>query len=185
MTTVRYFAYGSNMQSATFRGRRAIEPHSARAARVRGWRLVFDKPPLLPIGESFANIVADPAGEVLGVVYEIAAEDHEHIELTEGVRIGNYDRLEVAAEMLGEPHDVVSVLTLATTQSDPTLRPTERYISLLVDGAIEHGLPESYVAWLRTIPTCTPTAESLELRARIDEAFRLLRSDPHVNRRSQ
>ena len=184
MNPVRYFAYGSNMQSATFRGRRRIDPRSARAARVSGWRIVFDKPPLLPIGESFANIVADAASEVFGVVYEIAPEDFEHVELTEGVQIGNYDRLEVAAEMLDERRIVFPVFTLATTKSDPTLRPTERYLSLVIEGALEHGLPASYVEWLRTIPTSVPTAESLELRARIDEAFRLLRRDPRLNRSS-
>jgi len=46
-----YFAYGSNMQAATFRGRRGIEPLRALAARLPGWRLVLDKPPLVPVGE--------------------------------------------------------------------------------------------------------------------------------------
>ena len=50
-----YFAYGSNMQTATFRGRRGIEFRRALPARVPGWRLVLDQPPLLPIGEGFAS----------------------------------------------------------------------------------------------------------------------------------
>src|SRR5262249_31220268 len=55
-----YFAYGSNMQSDTLHGRRGIAFRRAVAVRAPGWRVVFDKPPLLPIGEAFANIVPDP-----------------------------------------------------------------------------------------------------------------------------
>jgi hypothetical protein len=40
-----YFAYGSNMESGTLRGRRGIPFRRAVAARAPGWRVVFDKPP--------------------------------------------------------------------------------------------------------------------------------------------
>ena len=39
MSTVWYFAYGSNMQSATLRGRRGIAYRRALPARVPGWRV--------------------------------------------------------------------------------------------------------------------------------------------------
>jgi hypothetical protein len=79
-----YFAYGSNMQTATFCGRRGIEFERAVAARAPGWRLVFDKPSLLPIGEGFANIVPDPHGEVVGVAYLVSLDSLDTIDLTEG-----------------------------------------------------------------------------------------------------
>jgi len=82
-TGVWYFAYGSNMHTATFSGRRGIRPARALAARATGWRLVLDKPPLVPVGEAFANIVPDAAAEVLGVLYEIGPADLEHVALTE------------------------------------------------------------------------------------------------------
>src|SRR5205085_6364770 len=94
------FAYGSNMQPATFAGRRGIAPARALAARVRGWRLVLDKAPLVPIGEAFANLVEAPDGEVFGVAYEITADDLAHVDLTEGVLIGNYRLIEVAVQAL-------------------------------------------------------------------------------------
>src|SRR5512139_3480486 len=93
--TVWYFAYGSNMQSATLRGRRGIRFLRAVPARALGWRLVFDKPPLIPIGESFANIIPDPATHALGVAYEVTEPDLERIELTEGVLLGNYSRVQL------------------------------------------------------------------------------------------
>jgi len=68
VSTVWYFAYGSNMQIATFRGRRGIAYRRAVPARLAGWRLVLDKPPLVPVGHAFANVVPDPAGAVVGVL---------------------------------------------------------------------------------------------------------------------
>src|SRR5438093_7822081 len=68
---VWYFAYGSNMETATLRGRRGIESLRALGARAAGWQLVLDKPPLVPVGEAFANIVPDAHAAVLGVLYDL------------------------------------------------------------------------------------------------------------------
>lgn len=66
--TIWYFAYGSNMETATFRGRRGIRPVRTLPARVSGWRLTLDKPPLIPIGGAVANIVPDPGAVVLALL---------------------------------------------------------------------------------------------------------------------
>ena len=42
MASVWYFAYGSNMQGATLRGRRGIAWSRAVPARVANWRFVCD-----------------------------------------------------------------------------------------------------------------------------------------------
>jgi AIG2 family protein len=170
-----YFAYGSNMESGTFRGRRGIEFTRAVAARAAGWRLVLDKPPLLPVGEAFANIVPDAAAEVLGVVYEIGADDLAHVELTEGVRIGNYRTITVPVVSLGEPSLRVDAVTLASDRRDATLRPSDRYMACLVAGALEHGLPAAWVAMLRAVPCAPETAEAAAARPLLDAALRALR----------
>src|SRR3989442_4762378 len=87
---VWYFAYGSNMETATLRGRPRIEPLCALRPRAPRWRPRLHKPPPLPVGEAFANIVPDARDAVLGVLYELTPADWEHVQLTEGVRIGNY-----------------------------------------------------------------------------------------------
>lgn len=170
--TIWYFAYGSNMQTATLRGRRGIGFHRALPARVAGWRLVFDKPPLIEIGESFANIIPDATAHVLGVAYEVSAEDLEHIELTEGVRLGNYVRTSVPAQPLSPLAGPMTAFTLSSEHRDPNLQPSTRYMELIIGGAIEHGLPDEYVRWLRTVPANPPTAESVRFRMLMDEALR-------------
>ena len=165
---VWYFAYGSNMQGATLRGRRGITWARALPARVAGWRFVCDKPPLIPgMGESFANLVPEEGAAVYGVVFELEAEDLAHVELTEGVLIGNYRRVDVLAEPLaGAP--AVTAATLVTDARASGLAPSERYRAMLVEGAREHGLPAEWIAFLEALPARPETAEAGRLRPLLD-----------------
>ena len=163
-----YFAYGSNMQSATLRGRRGIAYTRARAARVRGWRLVFDKPALLSIEQGFGNIVPEDGAEVLGVLFEVSEDDLAHVEMTEGVLIGNYAAVDVEACPLDAPHERLIARSLSSHRRGDGLQPSLRYMALVIEGAIEHGLPDDYVAALRAVPAIEESAEATRLRALID-----------------
>jgi len=145
---VWYFAYGSNMQRATLCGRRGVEPARALAARAAGWRLALDKPPLVAVGEAFASIVPDPHAAVLGVLYELTPADWEHVELTEGVRIGNYRSVTVRAAALAEPALEVDASALASDRRDPTLTPSEATWRAWSPGPRSTGCPPS------TWPSC-------------------------------
>jgi gamma-glutamylcyclotransferase len=168
-----YFAYGSNMDSATLRGRRGIEWSRAAPAVARGWRLTVDKPSLLGTGEAMATIDADPDGEVWGVLYDVATADYEHLELTEGVLIDHYRRtaIEVAPSHSWDA-PLVAAVTLVSADHDPTLKPTTRYMNLLVAGAAEHGLPESWMETLRRIEAVEEKPEHAALRPYFDRAMR-------------
>jgi cation transport regulator ChaC len=168
---VWYFAYGSNMQPATFRDRRGITPARAAAACLSGWRLVLDKPPILPVRESMANVVEDATARVYGVAYAVTAADLAHIDLTEGVLIDNYRRVAVRVAMLDDGR-VVDAFTLTSERRDPTLLPSRRYMALLVEGATAHGLPAAYVDWLRSLPAGEDTPEGQAARAIIDRALK-------------
>lgn len=164
------------MQTATFCGRRGVPFHCAVPGRVPGWRLVVDKPPMFPIGEASANIMRDATGEVMGVLYKIDAAEVRHIELTEGVPLGNYCRVELAAERLDGPGRAgVRAVSLSSEARDPTLLPSKRYMSLLIDGAIEHGLPHAYVEFLRSMPTQAESPAAALWWSIMDEVFRRLR----------
>ena len=171
MSGIWYFAYGSNMETATLGGRRRIRFARALPARAAGWRLVLDKPPLVPIGEAFANIVPDAAAHVLGVLYELDDDELDHIGLTEGVFVGNYEWRDVPVATLATPEREVVARTLVSQRHDPTLMPSHRYMACLIAGAVEHGLPPEYVAWLRTVPARPQTAEALRFQAHLDEAL--------------
>ena len=169
---VWYFAYGSNMQPATFTGRRGITAARAVAARLAGWRLVFDKPPLLPVGHGMANVVEEAGAEVFGVAYAITAGDLAHVDLTEGVLIGNYRRVAVRVTPLDAGEAALDAFTLTSDARDPSLLPSRRYLALLVEGAQVHGLPADHLAWLRAHPALDETPQSLAARAFIDRALK-------------
>jgi gamma-glutamylcyclotransferase len=174
---VWYFAYGSNMQPATFRGRRGIVARAAVPARLRGWQLVFDKPPLLPVGGAMANVVERADTEVLGVAYRVTADDLAHVDLTEGVLIGNYRRVAVRIEPLAGG-EALHAFTLTSERRDPSLCASTRYMALLIDGAETHGLPAEYVAWLRACPAVEEGADAVAMRAALDRALDALKKEP-------
>ena len=170
---VWYFAYGSNMQGDTLRGRRGIAFRRAVAVRAPGWRVVFDKPPLFSIGEAFANIVPEDDAAALGVAFQISDDDLAHIELSEGVLLGNYRRVELGIAPLTPCVDPPAIaVSLASERRDASLRPSTRYMALVVAGALEHGLPADYIAGLQAIEACQPSALSLAVRPLVDAAMR-------------
>jgi cation transport regulator ChaC len=170
--TVRYFAYGSNMEPATFRGRRGIAYSRALPACAAGWRLVLDKPPLVPVGESFANIVADADAALIGVLYDITEEELAHLDLTEGVLIGNYRRVEIAVATLAEPDVAIAAFTLVSDQRAPELLPSDRYMACLIAGAVEHGLPADWVDYLRGCPSRPESVLARTFRPVVDAVLR-------------
>jgi hypothetical protein len=169
---VWYFAYGSNMQSATFRGRRGIEPRRALAVRARGWRLVLDKPPLVSVGHSFANLVPETDATTYGVVYEISAEDLAHVEYSEGVSLGNYCRAELTVEALAPPGEPLRAVTLTSDKRGQDVCPSQRYMGLLIEGALEHALPNEWVTMLRAVPAIEESEEAKKMRALLDQVMK-------------
>ena len=173
--SIWYFAYGSNMELATFSGRREIAFTQALPARADGWRLVLDKPPLVPMGCSFANIIADPTSYLYGVAYEIDQDGFAHLELTEGVPIGNYQRVEITVSPLRRASEPLLTYTLVSERLDPQLLPSERYLGCLINGALEHGLPADWIAHLRSQQRQPETKAEKLLRPLLDGGLRRMR----------
>ncbi len=52
------------------------------------------------------------------------------------------------------------------------MRPSTRYMALLIEGALEHGLPGDYVDFLRSVPARPESAAAAELRPLMDQVLR-------------
>lgn len=144
-----YFAYGSNMQRATFVERRGMRPTAVRRAYVDGRRLCFD----LPIGpgeRGVANLVADAAARTWGVVYRLEPEACDVLDRTEGVDRGFYRR--IAIEATTDDGARLAAFAYQGEARDPRRKPSARYLGLLLAGARELGLPPDYVEWLAAFP---------------------------------
>ena len=148
-----YFAFGANMHDSAFRERRGMRPLEWRAGRVRGYRLRFNLDGRPKGRAAPANLCADPRAEVWGVLYRITRRDLVRLDSSEGVPGRRYRHLWVEAEDRdGNP---VSAVTYIADGNPVDGNPSRRYISLLRDGAREHGLPEQWVRFLESVKEAT------------------------------
>ncbi|MEM7410855.1 MAG: gamma-glutamylcyclotransferase family protein [Myxococcota bacterium] len=144
-----YFAYGSNLDPGTFVGRRRMRPRDACVGRLDDYALVFD----LPVGpgeRGVANLRRTPGAHVHGVLYEIADEQAQLLDRTEGVQHGFYTRAGVAVDL--EHGTKRSAFTYVSQRGVAGRKPSRRYLGLLLRGARHHGLPLDWTAWLRSLP---------------------------------
>jgi cation transport regulator ChaC len=141
-----YFAYGSNMSRGIFEGRRGMCPLQAQPALLEDYRLCFN----LPIGpgeRGVANLESQPGARIWGVLYLITVDQSLHLDRTEGVPRGAYRRIPVSTMV-----DSGERIAAFAYQSDRTRlgrKPSPRYLGLLIEGAMHHGLPPSYLSYLR------------------------------------
>lgn len=143
-----YFGYGSNMETRTFVGRRGMRPRESCAGRLDDWALAFD----LPVGpgeRGAANVHPEPGAQVWGVLHRITSLEAQRLDRSEGVHVGAYTRVVVDVERIDGSR--VPAFTYRTRRVDSSRKPSRRYLGLLLAGARDHGLPASYVAWLRSL----------------------------------
>lgn len=144
--TFLYFAYGSNMLSRRLLARTPSAFVSA-MGYVSGRRLTFDKMSSDGSGKWDIERTANPTDRVYGVVFKVACDEKARLDVAEGLGKG-YREEPVTAVVSSGP---VDALAYVATAKEPALRPYHWYKALVVAGACEHGLPQPYVEWLRTI----------------------------------
>ena len=150
-----YFAYGSNMYggrmtrrcpSARFRYRAALRDH------------VLAFPRGCHGGHGVAGVVPQPGEVVWGVVYKITDDELDGLDMAEGY-FGEGDaencytreRTEVLRDNDPEQTERAHVY-FAVPEDEPPL-PSMQYLGYIVEGAIQWGLPEDYIAKLEAIET--------------------------------
>ena len=129
-----YFAYGSNLKKDRLLSW-INHIHSECVARLDGYAFHYDKKSY--DGSAKAN-VSRPGDTVLGVCYEIDLCDFLRLQEHEK----GYSPIEVST------HDENGTAIIAKTfvsASITTSEPSEEYVRMVVEGAREHGLPESYI----------------------------------------
>ncbi len=140
-----YFAYGSNLDPRTFEGRRRMRPLEVRRARLDGYRLVFD----LPAGRGkrgAANLATAAGANVWGVAYRITGRAARWLDLTEGVPLGSYRRIEI--ELALEDGGGLAAFTYQSPRGRADRKPSARYMGIILNGARHHGLDASYIRYL-------------------------------------
>lgn len=115
-----------------------MQPSDARRAHLRNFAIKFD----LAVGtgnRGGANIVSHPTCEVWGVVYQISRAQIRRVDRSEGVHRGFYRRIPV---VITDDANEIAAFSYASTRGRQDRLPSARYLGLIVNGAIYHGLPQ-------------------------------------------
>lgn len=151
----RYFGFGSNLNITSLRAK-GVEPLSFRCAVLHGWRLRFNVQHFFRHEGGVGNIERsyDPGERVPGVLYECPDEALEDLDAMEAYGHG-YDRINIEVEVDGEYVSAITYVGMPEFIDDRCL-PSRRYMNLLINGARQVGLEESYVQALIEQPIHVP-----------------------------
>ncbi len=143
MSTILYFAYGSNMYTARLRYRvPSCRFHST--AKLLKHRLCFHKRSNDDSGKCNAFATAVLKDTVFGVVYEISSAEKSALDCAEGLGLGYND--ESVRVQYPDGQDVQVQTYIADRDAiDDTLKPYTWYKDFVLKGAREHGLPLDYI----------------------------------------
>lgn len=153
-----YFGYGSNLSLASLRAK-GVEPRQSVKGTLAGWKLAFDVRHWYRHEGGVGNIRrAEGANGCIDVVEGLVhvCEDH-HLALLDAVEsygVG-YDRIEVEIETATGPLRALTYVGLPAF-IEPGCLPTQRYLSILMQGAVAAGLSAPYIDRLRCQPVFVP-----------------------------
>jgi gamma-glutamylcyclotransferase (GGCT)/AIG2-like uncharacterized protein YtfP len=130
-----YFAYGSNMNLRQM-SRRCPGAEFCLHGELQGWRYFIN-------GNGYAGIEESTYGVVLGCIWTLKPENWLALDRYEGVEQGCYDKklLMIKAEGKEEPLEVLTYISNDYNYG----RPSTSYHEIVLEGANDVGLPESYI----------------------------------------
>jgi gamma-glutamylcyclotransferase (GGCT)/AIG2-like uncharacterized protein YtfP len=146
--TIPYFAYGSNMLLERIQ-RRIPSARVLGTATLGGYTLRFNK--LSKDGSGKANIVpsADPRAKVYGVLYHLEDEERPRLDKAEGLGHGYQVRC-LRVKRDGAEEEVLAYVAAPEAIRDDLL-PFQWYKNMLIHGATQNRLPESYVRQIEAV----------------------------------
>ena len=145
-----YFAYGSNMNEEQMRSR-GVRPLSVAVAKLPDHRIGFHGYSKTWDG-AVETVVPAPGQEVWGVIYKLTFSDADTLDSWQDVHLdgtGAYFLFPAAViDTEGKAHPV---LLYKKDILGAQQKPSREYLDLIVRGALERGLPSSYIEELRRI----------------------------------
>lgn len=143
--TFLYFSYGVNMLS------RRIQDAAPSAVAIdigfiQGHRFTFGKVSRDSSGECDIEATNNLKNRVYGVLYEINVKDKSNLNDAEG--LGTYSEANI--QVVTSAGNRIAATYVARYKEAAGLRPYQWYKALVIAGAVEHGLPNEYLEWLRT-----------------------------------
>jgi gamma-glutamylcyclotransferase (GGCT)/AIG2-like uncharacterized protein YtfP len=142
-----YFSYGSFLDSQTLRRHCPKAVYMGKAI-LPNWEVQFNF-----MSRTYKGGVTgiEPAVSKLvrGILYDVNDEELLHLDSIEGVPEGIYYRQTIY--VVDESGKAVKAATYRTTNPKGPFKPTRKYLSLMINGAKEHGLDQDYIKELEAI----------------------------------
>lgn len=162
LTMFHYFGFGSNLSMLSLRAK-GVTPLASHRACLTGWRLRFNVQHFFRHEGGVGNIeyTGNPKDRVLGVLHACPDEALERLDAAEACGHG-YDRIEVEVNTTPHAPEKASerVRALAyvgmTKFIDDRCLPSRRYLNIVLDGARQAGLDETYIEALESHPVHAP-----------------------------
>jgi sulfite reductase (NADPH) flavoprotein alpha-component len=145
-----YFGYGSNINLISLRAK-GVNPIKSEKAKLTGWELKFNVAHWFRHEGGMGNIVLskDPNAMVEGMVHFCNDQDLNSLDLMEAYGVG-YDRITLPVlKADGTKIEAFAYIGLPTSLDD-NCRPTRRYLSILLKGALAADLSKHYIKKLES-----------------------------------
>lgn len=162
---MRYFAYGSNLNSRAVSewcrhyGHRPPNMRPARPAVLDNYRLCF------PIfseywGGGIADIVYDPGKYVAGALFDLSESDARMLDQKVGRKLdasgkefGLYKQIEVTVAPLAKGEPVKAFTYQGVSVEKYHIPPTQHYMDLVIQGAYSLGLSIMWISYIKSFST--------------------------------
>ena len=138
-----YAAYGSNLDPRQMLQRAPHSPHLG-TGWIRGWRVTFGGEDIGWEG-AVATLAEGEFDSVFVSIYDLTKQDELDLDEWEGVTTDLYRKIRVRVETLAGAH-LCYVYVLNSFEGG---KPSERYLEIMIEAAIEAGAPDDYISELR------------------------------------
>lgn len=155
MSTIKYFAYGSNLHPVRLQ-QRVPESAFLRTATLAGYQLRFHKRSDDGSAKADAWYTGDANDLIYGALYQMPASERLVLDRFEGVGKGyEVEQLEVISD--DGLHEAFVYIAQAS-HIEPDLQPYHWYRELVLRGADHHGLPEQYISSIAAVESVNDIA---------------------------
>lgn len=146
-STIRlYFAYGSNLNLEQINSK--CSPEVFGVARLDGYRMGFYGYSTVWDG-AVETLIPDEKSQVWGVLYQMKASDWDRLDNCEDARMdGTGAYFHYPVEVVDEQQVKREATIYKKDRLGQPQLPSTQYLSVIIEGAKEQGLPENYLAIL-------------------------------------
>ncbi|GMI08125.1 hypothetical protein TrVE_jg11763 [Triparma verrucosa] len=162
---VHYFAVGSNLSRHKLEnrapGNSTIKLLSFEPAVVEQHRLAFNLKGFPPLEPGMGGIEPSSTSTIHGALVSLSRSEYEKVWLSEGGGSSNPSYYEYPVSAV--PYNSTTPIPAISFRARPHARlktdasPSLRYLNLLILGATELNLHQSYLDYLKSIPTQNPS----------------------------